>query len=211
MKKILLVSVLVLLAASCKKQVKPAEVHVETKTEVKNEQKQGSLKQLMAVTSSQKCIVSSETENSHSEGTVFIANGKMRGDFAIAAASTTITSHMISDGKTMNGWSDQSAMGFTFSMDQTVGATTTTQQAVDVNSNYNYKCEDWREDGSKFELPKNIEFKDFSAMQTQLQGTANLKMNASANTDIKAAQCKVCEQTGSNKAECLAAFKCEQK
>lgn len=209
MKKILLVSVLVLLAASCKKQVKPADVQVETKTEVKNEQKQGSLKQLMSQASPQKCIVSSATENSQSEGTVFIANGKMRGDFVTEVDTKTTTSHMISDGKTLNGWSDETTMGFMFNMDQTAQATTTNQQAVDVNSNYNYNCEDWKEDSSKFELPKNIEFKDFSALQTQMQGTTNLKMDASANANIKAVQCNACAQAGEGKAQCLAMFKCE--
>ena len=55
-----------------------------------------SMKELIASNISQKCTFTSSTETSQSHGDVYVANGKMRGDFesTIKASGKVMKSHM---------------------------------------------------------------------------------------------------------------------
>src|SRR5262245_57043103 len=59
-----------------------------------------SLRQLVALGTPQKCTFSSDYDGGRSEGTVYIANGMMRGDYTskVDSSGTDISSHMILDG-----------------------------------------------------------------------------------------------------------------
>lgn len=125
----------------------------------------GSLKSLLAIEGSKKCSVSSKTETSESSGEVMVSGGMMRGMFTSTANGQTMTSNMIVKENTSYVWTDAMEQGIKFSLETAPTAgENPNQQAVDVNQEYSYDCEDWTEDASAFELPSTVTFVDLAAM-----------------------------------------------
>lgn len=148
-----------------------------------------SLKELLGVGITQKCT--------YDGGTVYLANGKMRGDFAE-------DSHMIVDGTTSYIWTGNEKTGFKMTFDpntlETENKETTPANSVDYNQEYNYDCNNWSLDASVFDLPKDVKFQDFSS----LMPTANPE-KAGGNTS----QCGYCDGLdGDSKTQCLQALNC---
>lgn len=114
------------------------------------------LKALLALGVAQKCTFD--------QGTVYLAGGKVRGDFVNTAGA----SHMISTGSTSYIWMDGQTAGFkmTFDVNATpnpsTSATPVPQGGLDVNQQANYNCEPWTADSALFSLPKGITFQDLS-------------------------------------------------
>jgi hypothetical protein len=137
-----------------------------------------SLKGLLAQTGSQKCTFADTGDASQSQGTVYVSNGKMRGDFTSVAGTQTIQSHMIVKDNTSYLWSDaMQGQGIKMSFDAMSGQGASTQgtpQAVDINAQVQYSCSAWSEDASQFALPTNITFQDVSAMMSPVP-TASVK------------------------------------
>jgi len=175
-----------------------------------------SLKDLMMSSSSQKCDVSFTNGNTQSQGTIYVGNGKFRGDFSATVNGTTTMSHMISDQQTSYMWVEGMATGY--KMAAVANSTTTApsqanSQAVDPNANYDYHCSNWPVDNSQFTPPTNINFTDMSAMmQTGAGAGASSGSGASAGANssatMHAQECAACGQAGANKAQCMAALKC---
>lgn len=124
-----------------------------------------SMRALLASTNPQKCEFTDETEAGKTEGTVFIANGKMRGDFKIESKDQTSMSHMIIVDSTMHSWSDAyPTMGVKLAFDANASASSQTPgQPVDADKQIDYKCEDWSTDESQFALPATVTFQDMSS------------------------------------------------
>jgi hypothetical protein len=128
-----------------------------------------SLKDLLATHSNQKCTFSESTANTSSQGTVYIASGKMRGDFSSTVSGKTNVSHMVSDSQNMNVWVDGQTQGFKMSLKATsnnsMNSNMNSHQSVNPDTKYNYSCSSWVADNSMFTLPANITFTDFSSLQ----------------------------------------------
>jgi hypothetical protein len=126
---------------------------------------QSSLKDLLALGTSQKCTFS----DSNTAGTFYIASGKSRGDFSSTVAGKATATHMIGDGKTSYVWIDGQKQGFKMSLEaaadqKQANAQPNASQGVDMNKKMNYSCEAWTADNSMFTLPSGIEFVDMSTM-----------------------------------------------
>lgn len=124
-----------------------------------------SLKSLISYQGSQKCTFTSATATSDSSGTVYVANGTMRGDFVSTSAGRTIQSHMIVQGNTSYVWSDATPGGFKMSFDSTSSAGTASQGPIDPNTPASYSCEAWSPDTSVFAVPASIQFQDLTSLQ----------------------------------------------
>ena len=135
-----------------------------------------SLKDLIAANRPQQCTVTTSTDAGESTGTVYVAGGKMRGDFSVRTNNVSVASHMISDGSTNYIWTDGQPQGFKMSLEESATAGTGTAgaseyQAFDYNAALNYKCESWSGDQSLFALPSGVTFVDMKAMmEAQLKG-----------------------------------------
>lgn len=119
-----------------------------------------SIAELLAGGISQTCTFA---QTQGTEGTVYIAGGKMRGDFKSVTNGQTMMSHMISDGTTAYTWVDGTPMGFKMMM----GAQQTTgqqQQAVDVNQKLAYTCSPSVPNAAVFNLPAGVQFTDASSL-----------------------------------------------
>jgi hypothetical protein len=186
---------------------------VETSTDgnatVNQDSGSTSLKDLLTKGKAQTCTYSAEGGS----GKVYVSGEKMRGDFETKVEAKTMTSHMIVKDNTSYVWTDDQKTGFkmTFdpkSVDTSVSSdTSVSNQAADLNANYDYKCSAWKEDSSQFALPSGVTFTSFDIPVTGTQ-TAPQQGGASGSSG-SSQQCSYCNAlTGSDKAECLQALKC---
>ncbi len=167
-------------------------------------QMQMSMKELIAMGRSQKCDFSEPQSNT--AGTIYIADGKVRGDFTSQNQGASMSGHMIVDGTTVYTWMDGMNQGFKTSFNPTgAQGEGDTQQGLSPDKKTDYKCETWSKDESKFAMPAGITFSDMSAM---MQG----KMPSSANPNgvpDKAAQCKACDMAPEpQRSQCREALSC---
>lgn len=152
-----------------------------------------SLKDLLGLGSAQAC--------SFEGGTVYVSNGKMRGDFTTNAAQGTMSSHMIVDGQTSYIWIDGQSTGFKMTFDAAAQqeAQESVKNNIDINKQSNYNCKAWSADLGVFTLPKDVTFTDFSALtvpSTTGAGTFN--------------QCAACDAAPtSSRAACKTALGCK--
>ena len=160
---------------------------------------QKSLKDLIGLGQSQECTFSMSEGNS---GTVYIASGKMRGDFTTTSEGQTTISHMLVDGNTSYLWMEGQDMGYKFSVDTSAQEQgETSQGSVDLDQKADYSCKAWRADSSVLALPEGVEFKDMSQL-TSPSGTQSQE-------DTKAVQCAACDSAPEDaQAQCRAALGC---
>jgi hypothetical protein len=169
-----------------------------------------SLKDLIGAGSSQKCTFSSKVEDSETSGTVYVASGKMRGDFTSVVSGKTNASHMIVDGTTSYTWMDGEKTGYKMTFDvsqetQTTGTpvSDSTSGSPDIDQSYDYDCSGWAADSSVFVPPADVKFMSFDSIlpSSQPSGTGA----ASGSTS----QCSYCDSlSGDSKTQCLSALNC---
>ncbi len=170
-----------------------------------------SMKALLALTTPQKCTFTDSTEMGNTSGTVYIKNGKMRGDFNAETSAGAMASHMIVSDNTSYVWTDQTVEGFKMSLDQTTEVETTNAntEAVDIDREVDYSCENWSGDESMFSLPSNVTFTDMNAMMEGLNIDMSAQMEAGAGAQGDANQCAACAQVPeAYRAQCLASLGC---
>ena len=122
------------------------------------------LRGLLSLGSSQKCTFTDATNpTASSEGTVYVAQGQLRGDFTSVVSGVAIESHMIVLGSTSYEWTDAATGGFKMAL-----ATIENQQAPGPNQGFNpnksvdYSCTGWSTNASVFALPVGIQFSNMT-------------------------------------------------
>ena len=190
-----------------------------------------SLRDLLALGTSQKCTFLSDVDGQQSEGVVYVSGGKVRGDFAsrVSANGSLVMSHMIIEGNTMKMWQDGESMGMVMSVPQGGDVPQQTgEKSLSYDEKVDYSCSPWIVDGSVFVAPTNVMFHSMDEMMQmgapQGGGAAgdagmmegmepmNMDMGAAAGgVELRERQCRLCEDvTGAEaKAQCKAAFQCE--
>lgn len=128
---------------------------------VGNAGSQMSLKDLMEQGGSQKCAFFSLTDGSESSGTVYVAEGQVRGDFISVAEGQSVASHMVVSDNTSYVWTDEFPQGVMMSFD----SMTAGQGRVDPNALANYSCEPWEADPGIFVLPDGVAFQDLDSLE----------------------------------------------
>lgn len=170
----------------------------QVQSSVSVQAQQLSLMDLWKSQSSQKCTFSDTSTKT--SGTVYVSDGKVRGDFRINSQGQVLNSHMIVDGQTSYIWSDGMGQGMKIAMDKFASTPTATQSSqVDINKKTDYRCENWNTDNTVFTIPADMQFNDMSS----------LVPNASGMMDGKAAQCAACDRlSGVARAQCKSALSC---
>lgn len=203
MKKILIFTAVLLLAAGCGKKVSN-----ENKQQSPDQNQKTSGQQSFKALASgkpQKCEVTfNQDGNAQTKGSTFVGNGKMRGDYTSTVAGKTIVSHMIMVDQTVYTWMDGQTTGFKMKADQETTSPTQGQTAkpVDLEQKVDYVCENWHEDPSQFTPPTSVTFSDFSDMiPKSIQPTGS---------NGQPAACSACDQAPAEaKAQCKAALGCK--
>lgn len=177
----------------------------------------GSIASLAAMSAPSKCTVTHSEDSYESSGTVYVAGGKMRGDFSSTMSGKTVESHMISDGTTVYTWSSAMPQG----VKMTVAATAQPQspgapaEANMFQQNVSYDCEAWAPDNSMFDLPSDVNFMDMSSMMQGMPGAgagAEATGSAGASTGAPAGMsCAMCDSApdGPARDQCRAALNCQ--
>ncbi len=164
-----------------------------------------SIKSLLALGSNQTCTF--EDKETGSSGTVFIDSGKFRGDFSSNVNNVVSNSHMIADGKDVYVWTDNSKEGFKMSVDSIEKINEGGPKTVDINKEVDYSCTPQGAEVSKFVLPTDVVFSDFSKM---IEDAAKLKQNGTSNTtQSPQSNCGVCDSVpAESQAQCREALRC---
>jgi hypothetical protein len=165
-----------------------------------------SMKDLLAKGGSQKCTFANTAAGTESSGVIYLASGRMRGDFTDkASGGQVVESHMIVDGQTTYIWGNQMPQGVKMSSDATTAQGGQTGSGFDVDQALNYKCESWSANQGQFSLPSGITFMDLSAALPGVGATV-----PPGGTGGVSAQCAQCEliPDASGKAQCRAALSC---
>ncbi len=169
-----------------------------------------SLKELLASGVPQKCTFASDDESGKTEGTSYIAGGKVRADFTSTINAKTTVSHMISDNKTSYIWTDGDKTGFKMTITETdtnatdspvTGETASQGNEADLDQKSDYKCSVWVPDNSMFTPPADVKFTDFSEM---------FKPSPATSGSGSSQQCSICDSLkGDDKTSCLSALNCK--
>lgn len=159
--------------------MKPSTTSNETPTATQQQnqpspsQTKGSIESLIAAGNDVTCNIS--YIDGSGTGVVFVADGKVRGDFNTKNSDgTQIESHMIVDDEFSYIWSG--TQGTKIKNDKSADASPTAQQqSTDIDKEVNLDCSSWSPDASKFEVPGDVQFRDVSQfVQPQTSpGTTN--------------------------------------
>ena len=150
---------------------------------------QGTIKSLLSAGKSQKCTYSNKLQATSVNGTVYVANGKIRGDFTSVSEQTKINGHMIVDSGYSYVWTEMSKQGIKMAIDQQRSTSdSTNNQTPDINQTFTYTCQGWTEDDAIFTLPSDISFSTFALPLAQPSGVA--PSNAGA---IPSTACSACD------------------
>jgi len=173
-----------------------------------------SIDDLLAFSGTKTCTFSDEGVS----GTVYVSNGKMRGDFEATENGQAMTTHMIrADGYQyvwvggQGGLKIKEADLKKFETQANQG----NNQTPDLNERVNYTCQGWSGDSAKFAVPTDVEFNDFGALFEGLgmpvPGNENIEETiVTDETPGAGAQCAVCNQlpAGDQRNACLQALGC---
>jgi hypothetical protein len=119
-------------------------------------------------TGSYQCTVNQYIDEGMSQttqGTVFIYNGNIRGDFETTVSGMNIVSSMIVQDTYSYTWSNMAPVGYKVALDKNQ-IEENNNQAMSRTYNWNaeqigeYDCQEWNVDKTKFELPQNITFQE---------------------------------------------------
>lgn len=202
---------IILLAAACGKSANQVGSNDKNSAPVSNSETagakgQGSFKDLIAMGRPLKCESNFTSEGNTSTGTMYVAGGKMRGDFSSQIAGKETQMHMLVKDQTSYTWIEGAGatMGFKMAITQNNPAQSgKTAKSVNVDQQVSYNCQSWAEDDNQFVVPSGITFQDQSQMMQ------NLAPKSPAGSGQNSAACAACDQAGSGKAQCLAALGCK--
>lgn len=148
----------------------------------------------------QQCTFSTVAEGSETAGMVYLANGKMRGDFTVKTSEMAVLSHTIYDGTTSYVWTDTGGDGIKMKVDlATIAEAQQSNRSLDLKQNLQFDCKNWNVDESMFVAPSNVTFSDIAVT------TSGTGAETSIDVDPKELQKAVCNNIPEpQKSECLA-------
>jgi len=115
---------------------------------------------------------------------------------------TATEGHIIRDGEFNYTWGSFSPQGIKVKVtSENKNSLIDDKSGALIDNSVNYKCNDWRVDSSKFELPSGVEFMDISGQMEAMQDAAG---------GIEESQCSACNQAPDevSKQQCLQALGC---
>lgn len=171
-----------------------------------------SLKELLAVREPQKCTFTDSTDVADTSGTVYIANGKMKGDFdaVTKTGAGTQKAYMIVDGESVYSWTSAYPQGVKTTVNATASENSSQKTGVDYDKKVDYHCEPWNPDMSVFELPANVSFMEFTPPTSE--GSQSVNASGSASVSVPPSDaCAACDSlpNAQAKQQCRVALKCK--
>lgn len=116
---------------------------------------------------SYECQVSQYIDGSMAQsvdGTVFIHDGMIRGEYAVEVAGIALSTSLIVKDGFVHTWTSMAPLGVKVPVDRTVASESDAPMAGSYGWNADligsYECVDWTPDLARFELPTNINFQE---------------------------------------------------
>jgi hypothetical protein len=163
----------------------------------------GSLQDLLTRDQSLQCTWNYQNQQSQGQGEIFVSGQKFRGSTTINVPNQgQVTTQMLSDGQWMYQWGGPLAQGVKMNLQELESAPpeqSNDQQAQSayqtINQNYQYDCQPWTPDQSKFQVPADVTFVDLNQMIN----------NATQNVqDMQQDPCAMCNLLpADSQADCL--------
>lgn len=114
-----------------------------------------SLTELLARPDARTCSIETVAGGALTEGMIYVAGGKMRGDFTTTSGNQTTKSHLLVDGNMSYLWTDSSNQGFYIPFETMTGEGTS---GIDASAKMEYACKPWAVEENKFVLPTTVSF-----------------------------------------------------
>ncbi len=134
----------------------PATTATQTKTS--GTAGNGTIKSLLSSKTPIQCsFAMTDANGGKNDGTVYVTNGKMRGDFTTVVAGTTTKSHLINDGKNIYLWIDGMTRGYRTPTAQ-APSTGAINGGPNMNQPIDYTCTPWTVYSNLFALPLGVTF-----------------------------------------------------
>lgn len=164
----------------------------------------GSMTDIIAKGGSWKCEVSHKNASDDTAGVVYIADGKMRGDFESTIPQTgKIETHMISDASYAYTWTSLMKTGMKIKVTPQAATSSASVEKQDMyHQQYDYQCSSWKPDATFFNLPTDIAFNEMGMIPTA---------SATGTAPTTLPDCSVCNAApaGAARNQCKAALHCK--
>ncbi|MFZ2663977.1 MAG: hypothetical protein WAX66_01310 [Patescibacteria group bacterium] len=205
---LILVSILL---TGCAPKNKEEGISTSKEDSSQEENLSGSLLDLVKLGKNVKCTFGAKDENGESIGTTYVSGNKSRSDFiATTSDGQEFESHSITDNDWIYIWTSQTEQGTKMKLSELpkndeIDKVSKSESLESFNENFDYKCSKWIVDESKFNVPSNITFVDFTEIMKNMQTqTENLKENLKG-------MCGACDLAGDTDkaAECKKSLGCE--
>lgn len=171
---------------------------------------QGTFQEVLKLGTRLKCDFSSETEDGTISGTAYTDGSQMRQESTLEQGEERIESNVIVKNEEVYAWSSvQPGQGMKVSLadvESRQEEQTSEQEEADMSpgmeQSFEYSCEKWNVDESKFQLPQDIDFQDMSSMLEAVQslegdarpGTAAPEAIEGADReDLNQQACQACQ------------------
>lgn len=139
----------------------------------------GNINKLLNKKKSLKCTYSYKLDEQTLKGTIYTSGKKFRSETVTASENKKIYNYSLSDGKNLYTWSSNNNQGMKINIKESQKLAkkfqndANSQEYSDVskelNSQYKFKCQNWKAKSNKFRKPQNIEFGDLSKTMKQIQ------------------------------------------
>ncbi|MDC1205333.1 hypothetical protein N8083_00600 [Candidatus Pacebacteria bacterium] len=163
----------------------------------------GNIEQLLALGKNITCTFTQNDEQAEGTGTVYLSNGRMRGDFMMnfKQGGGSMEASTIQKDNTLYSWGDSPFGTFATKVAVQDKDKSSKSQSVDFDEEFDYACKKWNVDNSMFDLPATVNFDDINAEVNQIN---------QATSDILDLQCSACDNIpdANAKAQCQAALGC---
>lgn len=166
----------------------------------------GTLMELMQRGRALECSFSHQFEEGEMEGVVYAKGDQVRQDAEVKQNNQEMETHMIMRGDDVYTWSSaQPGQGMKMNTkqvrEQSQKQNSGESQAgapSNIDTEIEYDCSAWSGDGSKFELPNDVDFTDITQMMDEIQGMMNnaqdaRELNQGQINDMKQTGCAACE------------------
>lgn len=119
----------------------------------------GTMRELVSRNEPVACTVSHSTDAGSSEGVVYVAQGKIRGNFNITSPTGVFEAYLLTDGEYSYVWSSLLPQGFQIAIAEEPGeASIQAADGLDYDQTLSYDCEPWTPDPAAFVLPADVTF-----------------------------------------------------
>lgn len=167
-------------------QNKPQTQDTTNKAATESEKSSGkSLMDLISLGQNQRCTFSTANEGGSTEGTFYVSQGNVRGDFKVKTSQGKESQmSMIRSGDTNYMWGSdlQTGIKMKLSLEDLSKNTQANQySSVDPSAKADYNCMPWTVDSSLFTPPSNVKFTDLSSMMDKMQGPTGTQTGSGSN------------------------------